>query len=115
MHIKEMLETEIESSERFTQDNFGLKVGDGFPELVREIAMSNKVAMKMVIGMIMTSMTIGKDITEDFPKEKDGSWAPVILKHLSIFEQPLSLLYWGIQIGRRLQKEESESLNKMEG
>lgn len=110
--IKQMLEFEMEQSEKFTKRNFGLKVGDGFPELVREIAESDKVATRLVISLVMGAM-MGKGIAESMPKDKNESWSPVIMDNLSVFENPLSLLYWGIQIGRKMERDEEKSLRKM--
>jgi len=112
--IKEMLEAKQEASEQFTEDNFGLKVGDGFRELVLEFAASEKLAPMLVMNLAFGAL-LGKEVISDIPKEKGASWAPAIIKHLAVFEQPLSLLYWGIQVGRKLEREEQEALKRMGG
>lgn len=111
--IKEMLEAEQAASKKFTNENFGLKVGDGFPDVVREFAAS-KLAPHLVIALVMSAL-MGKSVVDDIPKEQDGKWDDVILKHLAVFEAPLSMLYWGIQIGRKLEREESAALKRLEG
>lgn len=110
--IKEMLEAEQAASQKFTQRNFGLKVGDGFPEVAREFA-SSKLAPQLVLNLVMGGM-LGKGVVEDIPKTADAPWDDAILNHLAIFETPLAMLYWGIQIGRKLEREESQVLKRIE-
>lgn len=38
----------------------------------------------------------------------------VILQNINIFNMPLSMLYWGIQIGRKLEQESARSLAELE-
>ena len=114
--IRTMLEKEMETSERFTKENFGLQLGDEYPDMVREVAKSEKLGMKLILGLLMGSFS-GKGIGESLEKSKEGekmNLAPVIIKNLSAFDISLSLLYWGIQIGRQLEKEQAETLKGLE-
>lgn len=116
MELAKMLEEEMERSTQFTRDNFGLKVGDTFPDVVRSVAASENIGMKLMINVVMGAM-MGKSMTEDMPTAPGPSgkldFSPLILKYLNAFELPISLLYWGIQIGRRMEREESEVLDKL--
>jgi hypothetical protein len=46
-----MLEEEIAASEKFTKENFGLRLGDGYPEMARELAASKRASMKLVANI----------------------------------------------------------------
>ena len=114
--IRTMLEKEIETSERFTRENFGLQLGDEYPEMVREVVKSEKLSMKLILGLMMGSFS-GKGIGESMEKCKEDeklNLAPVIIKNLPAFDMPLSLLYWGIQIGRQLERQQAETLKGLE-
>lgn len=116
MTYTELLESEMESSERFTKENFGLQVGDGFPEMVREVLKSDKVAMKLIFGMILQNLS-GKGIADSFKDLPEGTkpdFGQVVLKNVGAFDTPLALLYWGIQVGRKMERESAKQLNSLE-
>lgn len=104
-----MVEAEMMASKKFTEENFGLKVGDGFPELVREIAKSDKLTISLFMNVVLGAL-MGKDMAEDakVPEGQKPDFGAVILKHLTIFEGPLSLLYWGIEVGRKMEAAERD-------
>lgn len=106
--IKDLLESEIAASEEFSKLNFGLKVGDGFPEMVREIAKSEKLSMQLIIGILMVGVGGGKGVADSMASIPDGqkpNFEETILRNLSTFEIPLSLFYWGIQVGQKMERE----------
>jgi hypothetical protein len=117
--IKTMLEEEIIASDRFSKANFGLLVGDGFRELVEEIVKSKMLTTNLMLGLAIVGLS-GKDIAEKLKKEamsgtsSDLALSNMIRGNLDAFLMPLEMLYWGIQIGRRLAKEESEALGRIE-
>jgi hypothetical protein len=114
--IKTMLEKQMETSEQFTKENFGLQLGDGYPEMVREIVKSDKISMRLILGLTMGVILV-KGIRESLEKAKEGekmNLTPVIIKNLSAFDTPLSMLYWGIQIGRQLERQQAEALKGLE-
>lgn len=115
MDILTALEQEVERSNEFTRDNFGLKVGDTFPEVARAVAQSKTLSGRLVIGLVMGALT-GKSVMDDVKGEGEDApnFGPVILKHLEVFETPLALFYWGIQIGRRMEREEAQALSKLD-
>lgn len=111
-----MLEEEMAASDLFTKENFGLQVGDSFPEMVREVLNSEKVAGKLLIGLLMGSFS-GKELAESMRQIPDGekpNIGKIILKHVGAFDTPLAMLYWGIQIGRRMERESAKSLTQLE-
>ena len=116
MDYKQLLEAEMEASDRFTKENFGLQVGDGFPELVREVAKSEKVNMRLIVGLLMGGLS-GKEFTESLKPKPDGDkpdFSAAILKNFSAFDTPLAFLYWGIQIGRKMERESAAALNALD-
>jgi hypothetical protein len=109
--LTEMLESEIVASEQFTRQSFGLKVGDGFPELVKEVANSEKVVLRLLMG-IMTAALRGHEAAKTFAiaKKADGKpdYYSAVLSHADTYEIPLAMLYWGIEVGRKLEREEAQ-------
>jgi len=111
-----MLESEIDKSYEFTRDNFGLKVGDEFPEIVRELCQSEKITAKLFMNVMLTGLmgsAIAKSLAE-VPEGQKPNFGDIVLKHLSLFEIPLALFYWGIQIGRNLEKQSADTLKEMD-
>jgi hypothetical protein len=116
MNYLNMLEDEMKASEEFTKENFGLQVGDGFPELVRETTKSDKVAMKLILGLMMGSLS-GKEFAESLKPKIDGAkpdWGAAIVKNFTAFDTPFSFLYWGIQIGRKMERESATALKALD-
>lgn len=116
--IASLLESEIQASDEFSKMNFGMKVGDGFPELVREVCGTEKVPMRLFLNLALGAL-LGKSVCEEvaaLTKDDNGrlDLGSVIVRNLSIFETPLALLWWGIQIGRKMEREEAEALRKLE-
>lgn len=116
--IRTMLEKQMETSKEFTATNFGLAIGDDFPEMVKEVIKSEKVTATLLCDLLivgLTSPTIGKSL-QPSPLNPE-SYPPlegVILKHLETFKPSLQFLYWGIQIGRQLERQQAETLKGLE-
>lgn len=108
----ERLQEQMRASNEFTKENFGLKVGDGFPELVRELASDTKVSGYLVAHLAMATVSTG-GLADKLEKGNDNPFTEAILGNLVCFEAPLAMLYWGIQIGRQLEREEVEALKRM--
>ena len=116
MTYLKMLDEEITASDKFTRENFGLQVGDGFPEMVREVLKSEKLSMRLLLGLLTTGLS-GKEIAEsmrEMPSGQKPDFGNVILNNLTAFEAPLALLYWGIQIGRKMESESAAALNSLD-
>jgi len=108
----QLLEDEIHSSKQFTQQNFGLKVGDGFPEMVREIVGSKEVSAQLLVNLMMVGLC-GKDVADSL-KRTDGRSSELAVAGLENslgFETPLSMFYWGVQVGRKMEKEVASFTN----
>ena len=114
MNYVQLLESEMDASAHFTKENFGLQVGDGFPELVREVVKSEKLSARLMVGLVLGSLS-GRDLAESMKSEVAGGQKPdmskVILKNISAFDTPLAMLYWGIQIGRKMERESAAALS----
>lgn len=111
-----MLEEEMTASKEFTQYNFGLKVGDSFPELVREIVTSREIQTALMINLVMTGLCgpdVAKAMKEDMSHGVSDLTGP-IMKNIHVFETPFAMLYWGIQMGRRIERESAEAMQKLE-
>lgn len=109
----ERLEAEIAKSEQFTKNNFGLQIGDEYPEMVRELAKSEKVSIRLIMGLVMGSFG-GKEISECLKlQSEDGKpdLSTAILRNAAVFETPLALFYWGVQVGRQIEREQSSLIN----
>jgi hypothetical protein len=118
--IRTMLEEQIKASNQFTQDNFGLLTGDGYPEIVRELMKSSTVSgllMLMLVAVGLSGRTIATEMAAHrgtSQKEKEEAFAKIILGNLQAFNIPFEFFYWGLQIGRKLEHEESETLRSIE-
>ena len=109
-----MLEEEINNSKKFTAENFGLKIGDGFPEMVRDVAQSKAVSTKLITSLMLLALH-GNDVIRCLPESpSDGDLGQVILKTMPAFETSLAMLYWGVQIGRRLERESMKVLTNLD-
>ena len=117
MNYMQLLESEMQTSDAFTKENFGLQVGDGFPELVREVVKSEKVQERLMIGLVLGSLS-GKELAESMKSQnlktlngEKMDMSQIILKNIVAFDTPLALLYWGIQIGRKMERESAAALS----
>jgi hypothetical protein len=117
--IRTMLRAEMKTSEEFSRRNFGLAIGDDFREMVEEVIKDTGVDARLLCGTLMASLG-GKRFAESLKDETqknlndDSSLQRAILANLETFKPPMEFLYWGIQIGRKLAKEENEALKKLE-
>jgi hypothetical protein len=111
--IKEMLKDEIRTSGEFSKRNFGLQMGDDWPDMVKELTHSNIVVAVLSMGMMKSILGIPQFAMHSEATDPD-TMQRVMLDNLDMFMTPLQMFYWGIQVGRKLQKEESETLQKME-
>ena len=69
-----------------------------------------------MIGLITSSLS-GRELALSMKKgmaENHLDIGSVILQNINIFDMPLSMLYWGIQIGRKLEQESARSLSELE-
>lgn len=105
LKISEMVVREMNRSETFTKENFGLQIGSGFPELAREL-ISSKAIQKDLLKQYMHTVLSKVDV----PKDGLGEW---VRSNPSLYQNSFSYLYWGIQIGRELQKLEMDALNEI--
>ncbi len=117
MNYLQFLESEMDASDHFTKENFGLQVGDGFPELVREVVKSEKLAARLMIGLVLASMSgskLAESMKAEVPYGQKLDMSKVILENISAFDTSLAMLYWGIQIGRKMERESVEALKGMD-
>jgi hypothetical protein len=117
--IKAMLDEEIVASGEFTKRNFGLQVGDGYPEIVREIVKSNRVTGHLMV-MLLGAALGGRGVSEDLSRLRaqggeNLDMSRTILDNIEVFTAPLEFFYWGMQVGRKLERQEAAMLQNMEG
>ena len=110
--IKTMLEAEMKASDDFATRNFGLSTGDDFREIVEETLQSTKVSVLLMMNPLMAALMgpkLGKWLAENSADENKERYATkAILANFEAFKLPMQFLYWGIQIGRKLAREETE-------
>lgn len=106
----ERLKEEMDKSERFTRENYGLMVGDGFPEMCREVTKWPPFAVRIFKAFAIQTVS-GINLLD---RTKAGDMTG-LAQSPELNELPMSMLYWGVQIGRQMQREEAEALRKMEG
>ena len=117
--IKTMLEEEIEASGEYSRRNFGLSTGEDFREMVEEAVKSRKVTANLILNTLMVGLAGPKlaewmKANETASKDADALLSNAILSNLTAFKGPLEFLYWGIQIGRKLARQEAETLKTLE-
>jgi len=113
MGIKDLLENEMKASHEFSKSNFGAQVGAAYPELVKEVSSSDPVCATLMVELCIAGIT-GKQVADSLKKHNDSKdLQKAILENLPSFNGQLSMLYWGINIGRKLEKESLE-VNKLE-
>ncbi len=108
----ERLQEQMKDSAEFSRRNFGLKVGDGFPELVQEIAGDSRTSGYLMATLAISLIMVPK-LGDGIDKSAGNPFTKAILDNLGCFEGTLSMLYWGIQIGRQLEREEVEALKRL--
>jgi hypothetical protein len=114
MSYLKMLEDEMKASDQFTRENFGLQVGDGYPELVREIVKSDTISARLLLGLVLSGMC-GKEVVKSMKEVGDKrDLGNAIVKNLPAFDTPLAFLYWGIQIGRKMERESAGMLDSLD-
>lgn len=114
MSYATMLKEERERSKKFKEANFGLMTGDGFPEMVVELA--GEVGQEIFFRIVLASL-LGKEALKEIASLPEGvapDWTHLVRKNMNIFELPFSLFYWGVQVGRRMEREEAQSLRILE-
>ena len=117
--IRTMLRVEMQTSEEFSRRNFGLAIGDDFREIAEEVIKEQRVSGKLLCGVLMAAFggeAFAKSLKKEGAQNLDADQVlnQAILANMQTFQPPLEFLYWGIQIGRKLAKEEIETLKKLE-
>lgn len=110
--IKDMLKEEIHKSSEFQRNNFGLQMGDGYPDMVRELTHSSSVQALLIIGLQYAVSGAPRFLLTEHSGDPDVLQQQ-LLDNLPAFSGPLQMFYWGMQIGRRLQQEEDAVMKKM--
>jgi len=110
MRIKDMLKEEIKKSADFQKRNFGLRMGDGYPEMVKELCRSSTAVAHLCVGFVKT-LAAAPSCGSGMPQATDAdAMQEAMLERLPVFESQFDMMYWGIQIGRRMQREEDAAL-----
>jgi len=112
--IGEMLKQEVKKTSEFRSKNYSTALGDDYPEVVNEVidGAGDFLIAQMAIDLMRSSMVSPERMLKQM---NDGLPYQIIVKdNQKFFEIQLQMLYWGIQIGRRLEREQQEVLRKME-
>lgn len=113
-HLRDMLDAEMETSKEFTRNNYGLAVGDGYRNMVEDIVQNKQLQAKVLVNMMMIGLT-GKEVAESLKEDVgEHSLKNAIIKNHETFKGTFEMLYWGIQIGRKLEREEKSVLDGIE-
>lgn len=112
MKISAMLEEEIKRSETYAEDNFGAPMGSDWAEITREI-LANEPACVSIFARFMAAMLSKTEIAEKMKIVKEGSIPELLVKMPKIYINAAEFFYWGIQIGRRLEREQAAMLKNL--
>lgn len=107
MKIKDVLEQEISKSSEFTANNFGTMYGKEFPLMVNDIVESKSICALLLLDVCISGMGC-KKLADDLASLGEEDNKKAILKNLQTFSGALSMLYWGIEIGKKIAKQENE-------
>ena len=111
-----MLEQEMAASNEFTQNNFGLMLGDEFPEMCAELMKIDSLMSQMFMRTALGALSLRGAVDEvaALPEGEKPNWSLLSRKNIKAFELPLSLFYWGVKVGRRLEAEQNRALSDLE-
>jgi hypothetical protein len=114
MSLIELVKEEMKKSLDFPAKNFGLKVGEDWPSFVKEILECKEIQEQVAIGALMvtlSSVAFNNKLKEyGHPPNPSDTFYDMV-HDANIYESPLSMLYWGIKVGKRLA--EIEMLNSL--
>lgn len=110
--LSQMLKDEIKASMQFEQSNKGLRVGSDFDEVTKDILHSDTVCSILVAGATLAFQQGPGPLVKSMLSSngQPGCGEDIILNNKPIFVSPLQMFYWGMQVGRKLQKEEIDLL-----
>jgi len=115
--ISKMLEDEIAKSEKYFITHGGEKIGDGFVEMTGEMLKSPHVVATLMLGQLFSTFA-QRDLTELLKSDREKGVNTGVFERLAAFpevtEGEFSFLYWGMEIGRKLESEERKALEGME-
>lgn len=109
MSIVEELKKEMTRSDDYARRNFGAKYGEGFPDFAREIIADKDVA-GLLFARWMIDMLQSESILKALRGNRPADFCDLLREHPGIYENFLSFLYWGVEIGRTLAREQAEAL-----
>jgi hypothetical protein len=110
MKIRELLVEQMETSREFTKKNFGLAVGSAYPELVRECLADEKIALELFTSWVKVILLKPDSL---FDEETMKSPSAMVNADPSLYDTGMKFFYWGIQIGRALEQEETKVLDRL--
>lgn len=113
-----MLKAEMKASDVFYEQNKGHIVGHDFAQMCAEILYSDTIASMLINQASATALhfdEIGASLaaiaqTGDL-KGKIGS---VVQENHVLFDASLAMFYWGMRIGRQLERELLEKMQEVE-
>lgn len=107
--IKDLLQEELKRSRDYQLEHFGAYTGDGFEDLVRELSRSKTFFSLLQLGLMNALEGVAQAKIPDSMKIENADDAEkFVIQNLNLFRDQLNMLYWGIQVGKRLAKEQDE-------
>ena len=115
--ITEMVEHQIKESNEYDKRSFGEITGEDFAETCKGALASRELRSHLMLSLLLGAIS-GREIADELKQSSDAdpseALKKAIMNNARVFEPQLSLLYWGIRIGRELEREESDTLKKIE-
>lgn len=109
-------------SSKFTTDNFGLKLGNDYPQIATELLKDDAFISDALMSTLFTIISadrlkaaIEKNGIDDVSEKPERFKLENVIRDSPFsYENLLKYLYWGIQIGRDLGHEQAQTLAKLE-
>ena len=111
MNIAELLAQEMETSKQFANENFGTKIGSDYGPIVLECIDNERVRVAILMSFIKNSFS-AKGVAEAVPANAD-QLPNFIRRTPAIYQTPAEFFYWGIQVGRKLEREQAAALSQI--
>lgn len=114
-HFSQLMKEEVKASNKFAQDNPGLRIGDDFPEILADVLHSDSCAGHIIHAATKALASGGVGIQHSLMQftGEPGTLKNVVTSNMETMEPILALLYWGIQIGRKDQQK-NNSVTELE-
>jgi hypothetical protein len=114
-----MVKAEMAASVTFDKNNPGHNVGQDFEQVCSEILYSDTVA-SFVLSQVRAIDGLGLEgVMKSMTKiaktgDATGKIGKLIKENKELFFSTLAMFYWGMEIGRKLERELQENMQKVD-